>query len=110
MRSRTPVRAKTRRGGARVTKPSAAKLSPAQQAYEAIKLRIISLEYRPGACLTESRIAEDLGLGRMPIHDAITRLALEDMLEVLPRRESSYLPYHSTKHLPILRLASSMNL
>ena len=84
--SRTPVRAKTRRGGARVTKPSAAKLSPAQQAYEAIKLRIISLEYRPGACLTESRIAEDLGLGRMPIHDAITRLALEDMLEVLPRR------------------------
>jgi DNA-binding GntR family transcriptional regulator len=84
--SRAPVRAKTRRGSARVATPSPAKLSIAQQAYEAIKLRIISLEYRPGACLAESRIAEDLGLGRMPVHEAITRLALEDMLEVLPRK------------------------
>ncbi|HVO46504.1 MAG TPA: GntR family transcriptional regulator [Steroidobacteraceae bacterium] len=60
--------------------------SLAQQAYDELKLRIISLQYRPGAALAEAGIAQDLGIGRMPVREAIARLALEDMLEVLPRK------------------------
>jgi DNA-binding GntR family transcriptional regulator len=66
--------------------PSAPRISIAQQAYDVIKLRIVSLDYRPGACLAEARVAQDLGLGRMPVREAIARLALEEMLEVMPRK------------------------
>lgn len=60
--------------------------SLAEQAYDAIKLRIISLEYRPGAYIVESTIAKELEFGRMPVHEAIARLAHEDMLEIIPRK------------------------
>jgi len=80
-KSTARVRALTRKSGERGATPSLA-----QQAYDELKLRIISLEYRPGAALAEARIAQDLGIGRMPVREAIARLALEDMLEVLPRK------------------------
>ena len=60
--------------------------SLAKQAYDAIKLRIISLEYRPGSYVIEANIAKQLGFGRMPVHEAIARLAHEDMLEIIPRK------------------------
>ena len=69
-----------------VRRPPAPRVSISQQAYEAIKLRIVSLDYRPGACIAESRVAQELGLGRMPVREAIARLALEEMLEVMPRK------------------------
>ncbi|HVS75579.1 MAG TPA: GntR family transcriptional regulator [Steroidobacteraceae bacterium] len=76
-----------RRGRAkRAAVARAPRLSLAQQAYEQIKLRIISLEYAPGTALAEVHIAQDLGIGRMPVREAIARLALEGMLEVLPRK------------------------
>lgn len=57
-----------------------------QQAYDALKLAIISLEYRPGAVLVESHIREKLPFGRTPIHEAVARLALEGMLDIMPRK------------------------
>jgi len=81
--SRPPRRTRGASGGrlARAGNPSLA-----QQAYDELKLRIICLDYRPGAALAEAGIAQDLGIGRMPVREAIARLALEDMLEVLPRK------------------------
>lgn len=58
----------------------------AKQAYDAIKLRIITLDYRPGSYVIEATIAKELGFGRMPVHEAIARLAHENMLEILPRK------------------------
>ena len=82
------VRSASLRGRAVATPRRAAnrQLSLGQQAYEAIKLRIISLEYRPGSNMVESRVAGELGLGRMPVHEAIARLAYEEMLEIIPRK------------------------
>lgn len=56
------------------------------QAYEAIKERIIALDYRPGEYLNEARVCEDLGIGRTPVHQALDRLMLDGMVEVLPRK------------------------
>jgi DNA-binding GntR family transcriptional regulator len=56
------------------------------QAYTLIKERIIKLAYRPGAFLNEAQISEDLGIGRSPVHMAISRLALEDLVEIAPRK------------------------
>jgi DNA-binding GntR family transcriptional regulator len=57
-----------------------------QQAYDALKLAIITLEYRPGAVLVESRIREKIPYGRTPVHEAVARLALEGMLDIMPRK------------------------
>jgi len=57
-----------------------------QQAYDALKLAIITLEYRPGTVLVESRIREKIPYGRTPIHEAVARLALEGMLDIMPRK------------------------
>lgn len=56
------------------------------QAYEEIKGRILSMELRPGQFLNESTLCEMLGLGRMPVHQAIHRLQTEGLLEVIPRK------------------------
>lgn len=56
------------------------------QAYEAIKDRIITCEFEPGACINEASVSALLGLGRTPVHQAIDRLMLEEMVEVIPRK------------------------
>ena len=56
------------------------------RAYEEIKRRIITLHYRPGEYLNEAMISEQLGIGRTPVHQALDRLMLEDMVEVIPRK------------------------
>jgi DNA-binding GntR family transcriptional regulator len=56
------------------------------QAYEAIKDRIITLAFKPGECINEASVSALLGLGRTPVHQALDRLMLEEMVEVIPRK------------------------
>lgn len=60
--------------------------SASVEAYELIKQRLITLEYPPGRYLNEAQVCKDLGIGRTPVHHAVTRLALEGMLEIMPRK------------------------
>jgi GntR family transcriptional regulator, rspAB operon transcriptional repressor len=62
------------------------RLSIRDQAYDAIKDRIITLQFKPGECINEASVSELLGLGRTPVHQAIDRLMLEEMVEVIPRK------------------------
>jgi DNA-binding GntR family transcriptional regulator len=62
------------------------RLSLRDQAYEAIKDHIITCEFRPGECLNEASVSALLGLGRTPVHQALDRLMLEEMVEVIPRK------------------------
>lgn len=62
------------------------RLSLKQQAYEAIKHKIVSLELAPGAVIDESALIDELGLGRTPIREALQRLALEKLVVIVPRR------------------------
>jgi DNA-binding GntR family transcriptional regulator len=56
------------------------------QAYEAIKDRIITCKFKPGECLNEASVSALLGLGRTPVHQAMDRLMLEEMVEIIPRK------------------------
>ena len=56
------------------------------QAYEAIKDRIITCEFKPGECINEASVSALLGVGRTPVHQALDRLMLEEMVEVIPRK------------------------
>lgn len=55
-------------------------------AYEAIKHRIITCTFKPGEYVNEANVSAILGLGRTPVHQAIDRLMLEGMVEVIPRK------------------------
>ncbi|MGO4714615.1 GntR family transcriptional regulator [Bradyrhizobium sp. 2TAF24] len=57
-----------------------------QQAYESIKERIINLHFLPGQYLNEAAICAQLKLGRTPVHQALQRLHLEGLVDVLPRK------------------------
>ncbi len=57
-----------------------------QQAYEEIKHKIVTLELAPGSVLDEAELQEELGLGRTPIREALKRLALENLVSIVPRR------------------------
>jgi DNA-binding GntR family transcriptional regulator len=63
-----------------------AQRSLAGAAYERIKLGIISLHYAPGAYVNEAQLCADLELGRTPVHHAVMRLALDGLLEIVPRK------------------------
>lgn len=62
------------------------RLSLRDRAYEAIKERIITCQFRPGECINEASVSALLGLGRTPVHQAIDRLMLEEMVDVIPRK------------------------
>jgi DNA-binding GntR family transcriptional regulator len=57
-----------------------------QQAYEAIKEKVITLYFLPGQYLNEGAICELLDMGRTPVHQALQRLQQEGLIDVVPRK------------------------
>lgn len=56
------------------------------RAYEVIKRKIVNGEITPGTKLQEDRLAEELGISRTPVREALSRLAQEGLVEIIPRR------------------------
>jgi DNA-binding GntR family transcriptional regulator len=57
-----------------------------EQAYRLLEERIVTLQIPPGEFLSEYALADQLGLGRTPIREALQRLARESLVVILPRR------------------------
>ncbi|MFE1954199.1 MULTISPECIES: GntR family transcriptional regulator [Streptomyces] len=58
----------------------------AEQAYRTITDRLVTLRIRPGAPVHDGRLAEELGLGRTPVREALKRLETERLIVSYPRR------------------------
>jgi DNA-binding GntR family transcriptional regulator len=58
----------------------------AERAYVDLRDRIVTLHLPPGTVLREDELMQDLGIGRTPLREAVKRLALENLVEVQPRR------------------------
>jgi DNA-binding GntR family transcriptional regulator len=56
------------------------------RAYEQLRAMLLDLRLAPGSVVNEQSLAGELGLGRMPVHEALARLASDRFLTVLPRR------------------------
>lgn len=56
------------------------------KAYKEIKQRIITCDLRPGEVLSEAAISEAIKIGRTPVHQALDRLILEGLVDVMPRK------------------------
>ncbi len=57
-----------------------------EQAYIALRQKIVRLDFAPGDVLRENELQESLGLGRTPIREALLRLQREHFVTVIPRR------------------------
>jgi DNA-binding GntR family transcriptional regulator len=55
-------------------------------AYEEIKHRVMTCKFKPGECINEASVSALLGFGRTPVHQALDRLMIEGMVEVIPRK------------------------
>ena len=74
------------------------------QAYEAIKRRITTLDYAPGEHLNEAAISEQLAIGRTPVHQALDRLMLEGMIDIIPRKGVIVRPISLDEHLQLTQV------
>lgn len=62
------------------------------QAYDLLLERILDLRLPPGAMVNEQQIATEIGFGRMPVREAIARLAGDRFITVMPRRGNFVTP------------------
>jgi DNA-binding GntR family transcriptional regulator len=72
------------------------------KAYEEIKERIITLYFLPGQYLNEAAISSLLDVGRTPVHQALQRLELEGLVEIMPRKGVVVLPDSISEIIKIL--------
>jgi DNA-binding GntR family transcriptional regulator len=69
------------RVSARIVRPTTVEL-----VVDAIRKKILAGELAPGEPLRQEALADELGVSRVPIREAITRLHAEGMLNVVPHK------------------------
>ncbi|MBB6218520.1 DNA-binding GntR family transcriptional regulator [Anaerosolibacter carboniphilus] len=57
-----------------------------ERAYNLIKEKIVKCEWMPGSDISEAQIAEELGISRTPVREAILRLNQEKFITIYPRK------------------------
>jgi DNA-binding GntR family transcriptional regulator len=66
--------------------------SKTERVYRDLRRRIRELELPPGLQLDKNRIADEYGVSRAPVSDAIARLAAEGLVDVFPQSGSFVAP------------------
>ncbi|TQR12726.1 GntR family transcriptional regulator [Psychrobacillus soli] len=57
-----------------------------ESAFNQLRKMILSQEIKPGEKLNEKEVAEQLGVSRTPVREALHKLELEGLVEIFPRR------------------------
>lgn len=57
-----------------------------ERAYGRLEELIVTLQLKPGQFLSEQALADEIGIGRTPIREALQRLAQEGLVLIVPRR------------------------
>ena len=91
-RPASAARPKPRVAPPRAQAVAAPRASLVGAAYEAIRRRILDNVYPPGHHALEGVIADELGISRTPVREALIRLAHEGLVEVVPRHGMRVLP------------------
>lgn len=76
--------------------PSAPVPSLVDAAYEQIRSRILDNVWPPGHRALEQEVALALGMSRTPVREALVRLQVEGLVEVIPRHGMRVLPVSPT--------------
>jgi DNA-binding GntR family transcriptional regulator len=78
------------------------------QAYEAIRARILDNAFPPGYQALESELAEALGISRTPVREALIRLQKEGLAQVVPRHGMRVLPVSPADMAEIYAVLSAL--
>lgn len=62
--------------------------SLANYCYRVLYYNILHLRLPPNSIINEAEIAEALGVSRTPVHEAVSQLKEEALIDILPRKES----------------------
>lgn len=77
--------------------------STASQVHDWLRRRVLRGDLAPGARLSETEIAAEIGVSRQPVREAFIRLAADGLAEVLPQR-GTYISKISIKAVLSARL------
>ena len=80
------------RGMERRTTPALTRKSLVDKAYKIIRQRILDNVYPAGHRALEQDFADQLGLSRTPVREALLKLQAEGLVEVIPRHGARVLP------------------
>ncbi|MFC5589456.1 GntR family transcriptional regulator [Sporosarcina soli] len=93
----------------KVIKPT----SLAEQAYSLLKKSIISGKLAPKTELTEEKLANDLGVSRTPLREAIRKLAMEGLIDLnkgKPATVATFTKEDSLEYLELRRVLEIYNI
>src|SRR5262245_10086157 len=95
---------KTRPGAEQASEPVPEKggSSLVAHAYAELKEKIIRGYFLPGQYLNEAAICALLSVGRTPVHQALQRLELDGLIEIVPRKGVIVLPDSIAEIIKIL--------
>ena len=74
------------------------------RAYKRVEELIVTLRLEPGSVLSESALAQELGIGRTPIREALQRLTREGLVVILPRKGILVSEINPRKQLLVLEV------
>jgi DNA-binding GntR family transcriptional regulator len=80
--------------------------SAAARAYSWVRERILDGTYPAGRLLSEGEISEALEISRTPVREAFLQLAVEEMLELYPKRGALVVPVTATELMEVMAARS----
>ncbi len=83
-------------------------MSLVEQAYRKIKARILDNQYGPRYQALEQDIANDLGMSRTPVREALIRLENEGLVTCIPRRGMRVVPLSADDMREIYQLLTGL--
>jgi len=85
-------------------------ISFADRAYNIIEARIVQLKYPPGFALSEHQLSQDLGISRTPVREAFRRLAVDQLIVILPRKGAFVTEVEVKQYLHLLDLRQQLEI
>jgi DNA-binding GntR family transcriptional regulator len=76
--------------------------------YEELKMQILTGAIRPGTRMMEVELAEEMGVSRTPIREAIRKLEKEGLVTIEPRRGAYASPLSTEDMVEILEVRQNM--
>ncbi|MFC4022367.1 GntR family transcriptional regulator [Oceanobacillus longus] len=73
-----------------------------KQVYEVLRGKIISGEYLPGNKLDIQKLADEFGVSRSPVKDAINQLVYDELIEIIPRKGTYVTELNFTEFIEVL--------
>lgn len=82
--------------------------SSVEMAYRAIRQRILDNVYPAGHRALEQEYADELGLSRTPVREALLKLAGEGLVEIIPRHGTRVLPVSTADMREIYQMLTAL--